>query len=278
VSGRLVLCATPIGNLGDVSTRLAEALESVDIVYAEDTRRSRVLLSRLGVDKPLRSYFVGNEESRAAELKERLTAGESAALITDAGMPSIADPGLTAVRAAVAAGAEVTIVPGPSAVTAALAVSGLPADRFAFEGFLPRKDGPRRRRVDALAGEARTMVFFATPSRVAADLATLTAVFGEDRTVVVARELTKAHEEIFRGSLAEATSRWSSEVDPRGEFTLVVAGAAEPSRPVEDLLPEVEEGVAAGGSLSEVVKDVAQRRGVSRRKLYEAALRDRDGA
>jgi 16S rRNA (cytidine1402-2'-O)-methyltransferase len=278
VPGRLILCATPIGNLDDVPARLGKALEAVDVVYAEDTRRSRVLLGRLGVDKPLRSYFVGNEESRAAELRERLAAGDTAALLTDAGMPSIADPGLTAVRAAIEAGADVTIVPGPSAVTAALAVSGLPADRFAFEGFLPRKAGPRRRRVEALAHESRTIVLFATPSRVVADLEELTSVLGESREVAVVRELTKAHEEIFRGSLADALYRWSSEVEPRGEFTLVVAGTAEPPPPLEVLLPEVAEAVAAGGSLSEVVRDVAKRRGVSRRELYEAALKDRDGA
>ena len=276
--GRLILCATPIGNLGDAADRLGDELRKVDVVYAEDTRRSRVLLGRLGVEKPLRSYFVGNEQSRADELGSRLLAGDDVALLTDAGTPGIADPGLTAVRAAIEVGADVTIVPGPSAVTAALAVSGFPADRFVFEGFVPRKGGARRRSLYAMVGEPRTMVFFAAPSRLAADLEALASALGGERRIVVARELTKAHEEIFRGSLSEAATRWSAEVEPRGEFTLVVAGAAEPAPPVENLLREVGDAVASGSNLSEVVRNIATTHGVSRRELYEAALRDRDDA
>ena len=276
--GRLILCATPIGNLDDASPRLAAALASADVVYAEDTRRSRVLLERLGVSAVVRSYFVGNERSRSAELGARLEDGETVALITDAGTPAIADPGLSAVRAAVEADADVTVVPGPSAVTAAVAVSGLPGDRFVFEGFLPRKAGARSRRLEELAHETRTLVLFAAPSRVAEDLGAIAGSFGADREVVVVRELTKVHEEIYRGTAEQTARRWSDEVEPRGEFTLVVAGAPNEERPVDQLLAEVDVGVAKGRSLSEVVREVAETAGVSRRVLYEAALRTRDGA
>lgn len=276
--GRLIICATPIGNLDDAPPRLAEALAAAAVVYAEDTRRSRVLLDHLGVSATLRSYFVGNEEARSTELKERLERGDTLALITDAGMPAISDPGLSAVAAAVDAGAEVSVIPGPSAVTSALAVSGLPADRFAFEGFLPRKTGDRTRRLRELSSESRTTVVFTAPSRAAQDLADLAAALGEDRPVVVARELTKAHEEVYRGTLEEAHRRWSRDVEPRGEFTLVIAGSGREPPSMDALLSEVEAGIAAGASLSAVVREVAEDAGVSRRRLYEAALRARDGA
>jgi 16S rRNA (cytidine1402-2'-O)-methyltransferase len=274
----LILCATPIGNLDDASPRLAAALASADVVYAEDTRRSRVLLERLGVSAVVRSYFVGNERGRSAELGARLEDGETVALITDAGTPAIADPGLSAVRAAVEADAEVTVVPGPSAVTAAVAVSGLPGDRFVFEGFLPRKAGARSRRLEELAHETRTLVLFAAPSRVAEELSAIAGSFGADREVVVVRELTKTHEEIYRGTAETTARRWSEEVEPRGEFTLVVAGARKEETPIDRLLAEVDAGVAKGRSLSAVVREVAETAGVSRRVLYEAALRTRDGA
>jgi 16S rRNA (cytidine1402-2'-O)-methyltransferase len=253
-------------------------LDSADVVYAEDTRRSRVLLDRLGVTARLRSYFVGNERTRAVELASRLVEGQVVALITDAGTPAIADPGLTAVRAAVEAGAEVTVVPGPSAVTAALAVSGLPGDRFVFEGFLPRKAGMRQRRLEELSEEPRTIVFFAAPSRVAADLDDMAAALGRDRPVVVGRELTKLHEEVFRGTLDDAARRWGESEVARGEFTLVVAGAPPEQPSLEDLVAEVAAAREGGRSLSDVVRDVAERSGVSRRALYEAALRARGDA
>ncbi len=176
--GTLILCASPIGNLADAPPRLAEALTSADLVYAEDTRRARILLGHLGVSRPVRSYFVGNEAERAAELAGRLADGETVALLTDAGVPTISDPGLSAVRAALEAGAVVTGVPGPSAVTMAVAVSGFPADRFAFEGFLPRRGERRAERLAALAGEPRTLVLFCSPGRLAADLADLAAALG----------------------------------------------------------------------------------------------------
>jgi 16S rRNA (cytidine1402-2'-O)-methyltransferase len=264
----LILCATPIGNLGDAPPRLAEALATADVVYAEDTRRTRVLLDALGVTASLRSYFAGNEDRRSAELAERLGAGETLVLVTDAGMPGISDPGISAVRAAQRAGATVSVVPGPSAVTAALAVSGLPADRFVFEGFLPRSGSARRRRLDRLAAEERTTVLFAAPSRLADDLADLTAALGDERAVTVTRELTKLHEEVWQGTLGEAAQRWR-EVAPRGEFTLVVAG-------VEAFVPDlataqrhVEDLVAEGATVSAAVRRVADDTGVSRRELYE---------
>ena len=276
--GRLILCATPIGNLEDAPPRLASELAEADIVYAEDTRRTRVLLQHLGIDADVRSYFVGNEHARAIELGRRLGDGETAVLVTDAGMPGIADPGLSAVQAAIEAGVEVTVVPGASAVTAALAVSGLPADRFVFEGFLPRKPGQRARRLGALSEEPRTIVFFAAPSRVAEDLTAIAAAFGGDRRVAVARELTKLHEEVFRGTAMEAARRWTEDIAPRGEFTLVVEGALMPSRGIDELVSEVGVAVEAGHRLSAAVKDVADRSGTSRRVLYEAALKARDDA
>ncbi len=276
--GRLIICATPIGNLDDAPPRLGEALAEADVVYAEDTRRSRILLDHLGVSAALRSYFAGNEEARSLELKEHLERGSTVVLITDAGMPSISDPGLSAVAAAVAAGAGVSVVPGPSAVTAALAVSGLPAERFVFEGFLPRKVGQRSRRLRDLARETRTIVVFTAPSRVASDLGDLSEVLGGDRVVVVARELTKAHEEVYRGTLDDARRRWSQDVEPRGEFTLVIAGSGREPPPLDELLAEVDAGVAAGGRLSSVVREIAEQAGVSRRHLYEAALRARGDA
>ncbi len=266
----LILCSTPIGNLDDAPPRLAAALEAADVGYAEDTRRSRRLLDALGIDLPLRSYFVGNEATRAEEVRAHLEEGRTVALLTDAGVPGIADPGLSAVRAALAVGATVTIVPGPSAVTAALAVSGLPSERFVFEGFLPRKGEARRRRLQDLAAEERTIVLFLAPSRLVSDLEDLAAAVG-DREVVVARELTKAFEEVWRGRLAEAVDHWSRR-QARGEFTVVIGGTkAEPD--MAAAVQEVLALVGAGVPLSEAVRRTSETSGVRRRALYEAALK-----
>jgi 16S rRNA (cytidine1402-2'-O)-methyltransferase len=272
MGGILILCATPIGNLGDAAPRLGEAIESADVVFAEDTRRAGRLLSALGVQKPLRSYFVGNEAERAVELRERLGGGETVALLTDAGTPGVADPGVSAVRAAEEAGATVTIVPGPSAVTAALAVAGFGADRFVFEGFLPRSGTARTERLASIAAERRPVVLFAATGRVAGDLADLAAVCGGQRAVVVARELTKLHEEVWRGGLGSAAAHWGDEVEPRGEFSIVLA-------PAEAIRPDLGAGVAAvelemgsGTAMSEAVRTVAEALGLSRRALYEATL------
>lgn len=276
--GQLILCASPIGNLGDVSSRLREAVASAEVVYAEDTRRSRVLLDALGVDRPLRSYFAGNEAKRSSELGERLAAGATVVLLTDAGTPAISDPGLSAVTAAVAAEATVTVVPGPSAVTAALAVSGLPSERFVFEGFLPRKGHDRTARLEAISREARTVVVFAGKGKVARDLRDLADALGSDRAVVVARELTKLHEEVWRGSLGRAAARWGEDVAPRGEFTLVIAGSVTLPPTTAELLASVAMLESEGVSRSDAVRDVASRYGVSRRELYEAALKAPDDA
>ena len=272
VSGKLILCATPIGNLGDTSARLRDALATADLVYAEDTRRAAKLLRALDVRTSLRSYFVGNEQDRAQELSGRLSAGETIALVTDAGMPSIADPGLSAVRAAIGVGAEVTVVPGPSAATTALAISGFPAERFVFEGFLPRKGRERRSRLEAVAAETRTTVLFGAKARLIRDLTDLRDHLGAERKMVVTRELTKAFEEVWRGSLGEAVDVWS-EREPRGEFTLVIAGAEEEAPDIDHAVEAVNAAIDAGESMTNGVRRVAAQHGISRRELYEAVLR-----
>jgi 16S rRNA (cytidine1402-2'-O)-methyltransferase len=274
VPGTLIICATPIGNLGDASPRLAEALRAADVVYAEDTRRTAILLQHLGISATVRSFFVGNEEDRAAELGERLAAGDTIALVTDAGTPGVADPGVSAVRAAQEAGSVVTIVPGPSAVTAAIAVAGFASDRFVFEGFLPRKGSARLERLEKLAAEDRTIVLFSATRRIAADLDALAKALGPDRDVVVARELTKLHEEVWRGTLHTAADNWLSS-EARGEFTLVVAPRPAAEASLDEALAAVRAEVGAGVTLSVAVRSVAEGLGVPRRALYEAALRDR---
>jgi 16S rRNA (cytidine1402-2'-O)-methyltransferase len=271
VTGKLFLCATPIGNLGDASERLRLVLAESDLIYAEDTRRAAILLRALDVQTSVRSYFLGNERQRSGELRERLTAGEQIALISDAGMPSISDPGLTAVRIAIEVGAEVSVVPGPSAVTAALAVSGLPAERFTFEGFLPRKGAERARRIAGLVAERRTAVLFAAKSRVARDLADLAAALDHDREIVVTRELTKAFEEVWRGSVGEAAAHWGTH-EPRGEFTLVLAGAAEEAANLDRIVARTTDAIDSGESMADAVRRVASESGVSRRDLYQAVL------
>jgi 16S rRNA (cytidine1402-2'-O)-methyltransferase len=275
MTGRLLLCATPIGNLGDASGRLRSALDTADLVYAEDTRRAAKLLSALDVHTPVRSYFVGNEQQRAGELRRRLDAGETVAVISDAGMPSIADPGLSAVQVAEQAGAEVSVVPGPSAVTTALAASGLPAERFVFEGFLPRRGGERRRRIEALRQEQRTTVLFSGKSRVVADLTDLAAVLNGDRRIVVARELTKVFEELWKGTLDESVTYWASQ-QLRGEFTLVIAGAAQETHvSIDRTVARVADAIDAGESMADAVRRIASESGINRRQLYEAVLNDR---
>ncbi|MFZ0491862.1 MAG: 16S rRNA (cytidine(1402)-2'-O)-methyltransferase [Acidimicrobiia bacterium] len=266
----LILCGTPIGNLDDAAPRLAATLRDCDVVFAEDTRRTRILLDRLAVDVPLRSFFTGNERQRTDELRRRLEAGETVGLVTDAGMPSISDPGLLAVTAARSVGAPVTVVPGPSAVTAALAVSGLASDRFVFEGFLPRAGSDRRTRIEDIAAETRTVVFFASPRRVGSDLRDLAEAAGNDRQVCVARELTKLHEELWWGSLGEAVGRFVG--DQRGEFTVVLAGEHPRPPDLQAAVEAVRALVQEGESMSSAVRIVAERSGVSRRVLYEATL------
>src|SRR5690349_16106223 len=243
MAGVLVLAGTPIGQAGDAPPRLAVELAGAAVVAAEDTRRLKRLCADLGITLSGRvvSYFEGNEQARTPVLLEALLAGERVVLVTDAGMPSVSDPGYRLVAAAVEHDVRVTAVPGPSAVLTALAVSGLPVDRFCFEGFLPRKAGERRRRLASLADERRTMVFFESPHRLADALADAAAAFGPEREAAVCRELTKTYEEIRRGSLTELVS-WAAE-SVKGEITLVVGGA--PDVPVSADPAELAAAVAA---------------------------------
>ncbi|WP_373870655.1 16S rRNA (cytidine(1402)-2'-O)-methyltransferase [Micromonospora sediminimaris] len=271
-TGRLILLGAPLGNPADASTRLRDTLAAVDVVAAEDTRRLNRLARDLDVTIPGRivSYFEGNEERRTPELVEVLTEGYVVALVTDGGMPSVSDPGYRLVRAALDAGVPVTAAPGPSAVTTALALSGLPSDRFCFEGFLPRAPGARRARLRALAAEERTLVLFEAPHRIAAALTDLADTFGADRPAAVCRELTKTYEEVLRRPLGEL-ARWAADGDPRGEITLVVAGApAVPGvRPDDDALrAAVAEREAAGRSRRDAITDVAAEYGLRRRDVY----------
>ena len=271
-TGVLVLAATPIGRVDDAPPRLAAELATADVVAAEDTRRLRRLTDELGVEISGRvvSYFEGNEQARTPALLEALEEGRRVVLVTDAGMPSVSDPGYRLVAAAVARGARVTSVPGPSAVLTALAVSGLPVDRFCFEGFLPRKAGERARRLRALAAEERTMVFFEAPHRTAAALGAMSAELGADRSAAVCRELTKTHEEVRRGSLAELAD-WAA-AGVRGEVTIVVSGAAPPEAVTDPvaLAAMVADEEAAGADRRTAMADVARRAGVPRRVVYDA--------
>ncbi|HEY4314337.1 MAG TPA: 16S rRNA (cytidine(1402)-2'-O)-methyltransferase [Actinomycetes bacterium] len=272
-SGLLVLAGTPIGDPADASPRLVAELAGADVVAAEDTRRLRRLARDLGIEVPSRvvSYFDQNELSRTPELVEALVGGARVLLVTDAGMPSVSDPGYRLVAAAVAAGVRVTAVPGPSAVLTALALSGLPVDRFCFEGFLPRKAGERARRLAELAGEPRTTVFFEAPHRLAASLAAMAEALGADRAAVVCRELTKTYEEVRRGPLGELAA-WAAD-GVRGEVTVVVAGApAAEGLAAADLVGEVEALVGSGTRLKDATAAVAERHAVSRKDLYDAVL------
>ncbi|GGT10181.1 ribosomal RNA small subunit methyltransferase I [Planobispora rosea] len=274
-AGRLVLAGAPIGQAGDASPRLREALETADVVAAEDTRRLRRLATELGarIDGRIVSYYDANETGRAAELLEVLQAGYTVLVITDAGMPGVSDPGYRLTRLAVEAGVAVTSLPGPSAVTTALAVSGLPSDRFCFEGFPPRKPGERARRLAALAAEERTMVFFEAPHRLAAALAAMTEAFGADRPAAVCRELTKTYEEVRRGGLGEL-AEWAAG-GVKGEITVVVAGRSpEDLEPVmDDLVAEVARREATGVPRKQAIVDVARAAGIPKRELYDAVHR-----
>ena len=232
--GRLQVIATPIGNMGDVSERARRALESAAAIAAEDTRHTGALLQALGIARPLLSLHAHNETQRVPEILARLTAGETIALVSDAGTPLLSDPGYELVRAAADSGIDVEAIPGPSAITAALAVAGLPVSRFCFEGFLPARERERRTHLAQLAAEPRTLVFFEAPHRIAATLADLAAELGDERRAAVARELTKAHETIYRGTLAELAHRATTEDNfQRGEITIVVAGAPPASTGVD---------------------------------------------
>jgi 16S rRNA (cytidine1402-2'-O)-methyltransferase len=270
--GRVLLAGTPLGRADDASGRLREALATAPVIAAEDTRRLHRLCADLGVTPSGRvvSFFDANETGRVPQLLDALRAGQDVLVVTDAGMPSVSDPGYRLVAAAVEAGLAVTSLPGPSAVTTALAVSGLPVDRFCFEGFLPRKGGERRRA--ELATERRTMVFFEAPHRLAAALADLVDAFGAERPAAVCRELTKTHEEIRRATLGDLAEWAGGEV--RGEITLVVAGASASTGPVADadLVAEVGAREAAGQPRKEAIAEVARVHGVPKRAVFDAVV------
>lgn len=268
--GTLILCATPIGNLGDVSERLAQTLASVDVIFAEDTRRTGQLLGHLGISQPMRSYFAGNEATRTDEIRALLADDKTVAVVSDAGMPVVSDPGKSAVRVAIEVGATVTAIPGPSAPVMAIAVSGFDGDRFVFEGFLPRKGADRNARLAAISTEERTVALFSATKRVAKDLADLALTAGDDRRVVVARELTKMYEEVWRGTLGEAATHWVKDVPARGEFTVVIEGAQPPAADMDAAVEAVRELMEEGESASRAVKMVAASRGVRKNDLYEA--------
>ncbi|MEU8832841.1 16S rRNA (cytidine(1402)-2'-O)-methyltransferase [Streptomyces sp900116325] len=273
-TGTLVLAGTPIGDVADAPPRLAAELETADVVAAEDTRRLRRLTQALGIHTTGRvvSYFEGNESARTPELVEALTGGARVLLVTDAGMPSVSDPGYRLVAAAVEKGIKVTAVPGPSAVLTALALSGLPVDRFCFEGFLPRKTGERLGRLREVADERRTMVFFEAPHRLDDTLAAMAEVFGGDRRAAVCRELTKTYEEVKRGPLAELAV-WAAE-GVRGEITVVVEGAADVAEELDaaELVRRVQVREEAGERRKEAIAAVAAAAGLPKREVFDAVV------
>ncbi|MBB1255336.1 16S rRNA (cytidine(1402)-2'-O)-methyltransferase [Streptomyces alkaliterrae] len=275
MTGTLVLAGTPIGDVEDAPPRLARELAEADVIAAEDTRRLRRLTQALGVRPAGRvvSYFEGNEAARTPELADALAAGERVLLVTDAGMPSVSDPGYRLVAAAVERGVRVTAVPGPSAVLTALALSGLPVDRFCFEGFPPRKAGERLARLREVAGDRRTLVYFEAPHRLAATLTAMAEAFGEDRPAAVCRELTKTYEEVRRGPLAEL-ARWAAD-GVRGEITVVVSGAPE-TGPGEvdaaELVRRVAVRESAGERRKEAIAAVAKEAGLPKREVFDAVV------
>lgn len=268
-----MVVATPIGNLGDLGPRAAEALRAADLILAEDTRRTGRLLEHLGAETPQRSLHEHNERERIAEVLDLLADGQDIALVSDAGTPVVSDPGYRLIAAAAEAGVRIEPLPGPSAVLAALAVSGLPSDRVVFEGFLPRKGRARTERLAELATERRTVVLFASPHRAAADLSDLAEVLGRERPAVVGRELTKLHEEVLRGGLGELAAIAGGGL--RGELTVVIAGATAPraaSVSPEELAGRVRELIAAGVTKKAAIAQVAVAAEVPKRDVYQAVL------
>ena len=273
--GRLLVCATPIGNLGDVSDRLREVLRTADVVYAEDTRRTATLLRHVGARPTVRSMFVGNEKRRTGDLLDSLDQGLTVALVTDAGMPTVSDPGSDVVRLAREAGHLVTVVPGPSAVVASVALAGFGGDRFVFEGFLPRKGKERSMRLGQIGGEDRPVVLFVSPHRLVADLESIAGATGPEREIVITREMTKLHEEVWSGSVGRAIDEWSDR-DVKGELTVVVAPG--PSQPysIDSAVAEARDLVERGASPSEAARQAATATGASRREIYQVLIGDQE--
>lgn len=276
MSGSLTLCATPIGNLEDMAPRAVEALSKADVVACEDTRRTRKLLTHMGIRaRELIVYHEGNERRQAEGLVERIAGGAHVVLVSDAGMPGLSDPGYHLVRACAERGLTVGVIPGPSAAIAALAVSGLPPARFCFEGFFPRKRGDRRRRIEELANERRTMVVYESPHRIGESLEDLADILGE-RPVALVRELTKIHEEVRRGSLDEVL-RSVREDPPRGEIVLVIGGAVGESAPTPEpaeLARRARELMDGGMERKEAMQSVARDARVPRRAVFDALVED----
>jgi 16S rRNA (cytidine1402-2'-O)-methyltransferase len=271
MSGRLFVVGTPIGNLGDMTRRARETLAAVDLVAAEDTRRTGRLLAHFDVKAKLISHYEGNERERTAQLLEALREGSDVAIVTDGGMPSISDPGFRLVRACADEGIDVRVVPGPSAAIAALVVSGLPSDRFVFEGFLPKREGERTRRLAALAHDPRTIIVFESPLRVQILLRDVLVAMG-DRRVAVARELTKMHEEVLRGRASDVLGR-IADIELKGEVAVVIEGVEERSpADVASFVPETKELVSGGMRKREAARAVAERHGLSANALYRALL------
>lgn len=270
MAGRLYLVGTPIGNLADLSERARETLRSADLVAAEDTRRTGRLLASLGVKARMLSLFEGNERRRTERILTELRGGADVALVSDAGMPTVSDPGYGLVRACIAEQIEVRVVPGPSAVTAALVVSGLPADRFVFEGFLPRKAGERRERLRAFAHDPRTVVLFESPLRLATLLRDVLVELG-DRRAAICRELTKLHEEVYRGRASEVLARLGNH-EPKGEVVLVIEGARDVEPELDELVLEARRLVIDGMRKREAASLVARRAGASANAIYEALV------
>ena len=275
MSGTLYLVPTPIGNLGDISRRMAETLEQADFIAAEDTRVTVKLLNHLGLKKPMVPYHRHSTEASGQAILSRLQAGESCALVTDAGTPAISDPGEELVARCGEAGIPVCAIPGPCALVTALAVSGQPTGRFTFEGFLAMNKKNRRAHLESLQGEERTMIFYEAPHKLAATLRDLADTFGADRPLTLCRELTKLHEEVSRTTLGQAAA-WYGENAPKGEFVLVVRGAEplpEGEASLEDGLDLVDRLRGEGLSLRDAVKRAARELGLSRNELYDAAVK-----
>ncbi|MEY8315910.1 16S rRNA (cytidine(1402)-2'-O)-methyltransferase [Oscillospiraceae bacterium 50-58] len=275
MSGTLYLVPTPIGNLGDISRRMAETLEQADFIAAEDTRVTVKLLNHLGLKKPMVPYHRHNTGTGGQAILDRLQAGESCALVTDAGTPAISDPGEELVAQCGAAGVPVCAVPGPCALVTALAVSGQPTGRFTFEGFLAMNKKNRKAHLESLRGEERTMIFYEAPHKLAATLQDLAVTFGADRPLTLCRELTKLHEEVSRTTLGQAAA-WYGENAPKGEFVLVVRGAEplpEGEASLEDGLALVDRLRGEGMSLRDAVKRAARELGLSRNELYDVAVK-----
>lgn len=272
MTGILIIVGTPIGNLGDLSPRAVEVLTEASLIACEDTRRTGRLLQAAGIDRT--DLVVANDHTEtavAAKIIDRLRTGATVAMVTDAGMPAVSDPGADLVAAVVAAGLEVSVVPGPTAATAALAVSGLPSGRWTFEGFLPRKGSGRTERLASLAAEERTVVLYEAPHRMVRTIDDLLTTCGPDRRVVLGREITKLHEEWFRGSLAEAAEHLADK-EPRGEFVIVLGGGAPPPvATAADIVAALADARARGASTRDAVAEVVSRLGVAKRRVYDLA-------